>query len=629
MVKSRWSFARRFTWVLVGVPILGIVGMSAAAAAVTSHSNAGARPHYTVTPRAGTNNLDCNGWSPKYKAVAPAHRALCTDPRGPSDSTYSSAHDSYAGGRFLDNGHYVGHDEPSVKFISSTPGSGNTMTYFTQLPRDPKKAATNSGSVIKYGELSPAPWFGLPICDPGSYPQNPCTPHSDANSGSFFDPNAAGSAFMELQFYPPGFAPFADNLSCSRTQWCSALTIDSLESKFNFADLNPNCEEPVNFAYLQTNGVPAGPPSPQLTDGATFTPNGHTLKLNPGDVLKVSITDPLTGPNAGFTTTVKDETTGKTGYMVASASNGFMSTNYLNCNGTPFTFHAEYNTASQPNQVPWAALEGGVLMQQETGHSEVCASLSNRDPVVEPGFVVDTRVYDTCRGDNSEGRHPHNRGEGPCNPVTGVCRHATTQGVHGPVACPSNNFASGDLCEFADGFCMPQGTRTVIVNGVRTKETSPVNFCADNRFQNGDLDFDGIPYQKGKWPNGSKNTPTVMRYVGPFLANGDTYPTVQFETDVAGSESLCNIATGENCLAPPLGAKFYPFWTLTNKQRIGHGLFPSRACVWNFGSTIKHVTTNSLGRQAQYGVPDIAQYGGTIISAPQPNPEISGGCPAL
>ena len=38
-----------------------------------------------------------------------------------------------------------------------------------------------------------------------------------------------GNAFMELQFYPPGFAPFDDSISCDNTHWCSALTIDSVE----------------------------------------------------------------------------------------------------------------------------------------------------------------------------------------------------------------------------------------------------------------------------------------------------------------------------------------------------------------------------------------------------------------
>ncbi len=184
--------------------------------------------------------------------------------------------------------------------------------------------------------------------------------------------------------------------------------------------------------------------------------------------------------------------------MTASAGNGFMNTNYKTCAGTPFTFHAEYDTAAQQNQVPWAALEGGVLMQQEIGHSEVCASLANKDPVNDPGLIVDKNTSDTCVG-GSEGRSHHRpaKGEGGCNPNTGVCKGATTEGTTGPIACPSNNFASGQLCEYADGICLPQGTRTVIVGGKAIRETSPVNLCGDNRFQNGDLDFDGMSYQPG------------------------------------------------------------------------------------------------------------------------------------
>ena len=285
------------------------------------------------------------------------------------------------------------------------------MTYLTKIPVDPRRAPTPSGSVTNYGQLSVAPWFGLPMCDPNSYPQNPCTPDSDTNSGSISDPNAAGSAFMELQLYPPGYTPFVDSESCSKTQWCAALTIDSLECTFSFASCNANCEEPVNFAYLQTNGVPAGPPSPQLTDVSSFLPNGNTLMINPGDTLAVSISD----PPSGFTTMIRDLTTHQTGFMTASAANGFMNTNMADCSGNPFTFHAEYSTAKQQNQVPWAALEGGVLMQQEIGHSEVCNSLTNQDPFTAsfPGgqSYSDPNVFDTCVG-GSEG--PTATGEGPC-----------------------------------------------------------------------------------------------------------------------------------------------------------------------------------------------------------------------
>ena len=62
---------------------------------------------------------------------------------------------------------------------------------------------------------------------------------------------------MELQFYPPGYTPFVDSSSCSATKSCAALTVDSLSCTFGFDPCSNDCIEPVNFAYLQTNGVPA------------------------------------------------------------------------------------------------------------------------------------------------------------------------------------------------------------------------------------------------------------------------------------------------------------------------------------------------------------------------------------
>ncbi|MBV9682762.1 MAG: hypothetical protein JO046_13275, partial [Solirubrobacterales bacterium] len=463
--------------------LVGVAGLLALALpAVASASSR------SVAPNA-TNNLDCNGWSASYHSARPAMKALCTDPIRVLNGKAT---------RFVDNGWYVGHDEPSVKFISSQPGSGNQMTYIMRLPVDPTKQPTASGSVTVYGELSVAPWMGLPICDPKSYPQNPCTPDSDTNSGLIRDPNAAGSAFLELQLYPPGFTPFIDSESCSKTQWCAALNIDSLECTYGFATCNNNCIEPVNFAYLTQNGVPTGPPSPQLTDASTLLPNARTLFMNGGDVLAISLSD----PPGGLTARIRDLTTGRTGFVVASAANGFMNTNIADCSGTPFTFHAEYNTAQQQNQVPWAALEGGVLMQQEIGHAEACDSLANQDPfnVAYPGgqSYSDPNVFDTCNG-GSEG--PSSIGEGPCSGV--ICQNATTQGPNGPVACPTNNSASGALCEFADGNCFSKGDRTVLINGTPTTESSRLNFCFAGRFQNGDLDFDGIDYVPNTWPDGT------------------------------------------------------------------------------------------------------------------------------
>src|SRR5204863_3312572 len=53
--------------------------------------------------------------------------------------------------------------------------------------------------------------------------------------------------------------------------------------------------EPVNFAFIQRNGVPAGPPSPQLSDLSTVTPNSQTLMMNPGDVIRTHMWDASIG----------------------------------------------------------------------------------------------------------------------------------------------------------------------------------------------------------------------------------------------------------------------------------------------------------------------------------------------
>ncbi len=518
-------------WRLLLVPAMGIavvcqLSLTGTAGAATAAATAATAASGGVAPN-GTNELDCNGWSKAYGTVRKLAGSTCADPVTIENGKRS---------RFEDNGHYIGHDEPSVKFISSTPGSGNTMTYLTKIPVDPHQSPTPSGSVTNYGQLSIAPWFGLPMCDPKSYPQNACTPDSDTNTG-----------------------------------------LNSLECTVGFATCNNDCIEPVNFAFLQTNGVPAGPPSPQLTNVHTFLPNAHTLMINPGDTLAVSISD----PPQGFTTTIRDLTTHRTGTMTASAANGFMNTNIADCTGTPFTFHAEYSTAKQQNQVPWAALEGGVLMQQEIGHSEVCNSVKNQDPFTFSTTYSDPKVFDTCVG-GSEG--PGQTGEGPCDPNTGICQNPSTEGPNGPVACPTNDFNSGANCEFADGNCFQKGTRPVTIDGVPATESSDANQCFDNRYQNGDLDFDGLSYQASAWPNGTRNHPTAFEYAGPFQASGKPYQQIQFETNVGASEILCDTATGNGCTVPPQGSKFYPFWSLSlhpapfGADRTG--------CAWNFGNVL-------------------------------------------
>jgi hypothetical protein len=607
---------RRWLALLAAVGLFLAMGVLAEVAPSSSGASSPSSAGTHWTPANKTSEVDCNGWSSKYSPVKASMRSLCTDPIQIKGGKAA---------RFIDNGWYVGHDEPSVKFISNTPGTGNTMTYYMEIPVDPTKAPAPSGSVTDYGQLSIAPWFGLPICDPLSYPQKPCKPDSNSNNGSISDPDAAGSAFLELQLYPPGFTPFVDSESCSQTQWCGALTIDSLECSFGFATCNPDCEEPGNFAFLQTNGVPTGPPSPQLADVTTYLPNADTLMINPGDVIQISISD----PTAGLTTTIRDLTTGETGYMVASSANGFMDTNIKNCDGRPFTFHAEYSSAAQKNQVPWAALEGGVLMEEEIGHSEVCNALAYKEPydLVGPHgqSFEDPDTYQTCIG-GSEGRT--SVGEGPCN-EQGICRNAETEGTTGPIACPTDNAGTGQLCEFADGFCFPKGDRMVMVDHHPVVAYARISQCFADRWQNGDLDFDGLSYISSSWPDGTADHPTPVRYVGPFDAKGNPYPTIQFESDIAGSEFLCDTTTGTNCDVKPLGSDFYPFYSLNDSEPLKGVNTPAGACVWNFGRAIKGLTTQDFGGDAEYGTPAVSRYGGTLISPPTANPEFTGSCPSF
>ena len=298
--------------------------------------------------------LDCNGFSPISKNIKTY--MACTDPHGPN------------GGRFYDNGRYIGHDEPSVQFISHTENSGNNMVWEITLPKqDP--TPTQSGSSVATFELTPTFWLSLALCDPNSYPQTPCTPDSDSNTGTGLTSDA-GSALLELQFYPPGWSPFVTQISCNQTQWCASLNIDSLACTFNFANCNPTCEEPVNFAFLQTNGVPTGPPAPGQQTLDSFTPNSKTLLMNPGDTLRILVTD----TPAGLLTQVLDVNTGQVGFMVASAASGFANTSLIDCSTTPFNFHPEYDTAKAENIVPWAALEANVNIAVETGHFELGAN---------------------------------------------------------------------------------------------------------------------------------------------------------------------------------------------------------------------------------------------------------------
>ncbi len=552
--------------------LLGVGAMTGVPAQAAQSANV---PASSSSTPAKAGELDCNGFSTVQKQL---RANLCTDISGAIKGAYD--------GKYYDNGHYIGHDEPDATFLSHAPGSGGNVTWTETLGRDPRGTPGNShpgSDLSKWFELSPAPWFSMALCDPNSFPGTACTPNSDSNAPTCQGVNCGpttqggGSAFMEMQLYPPGNAPFADSESCDARHWCAALNIDSFTGTPT-SNANPACQEPVNFAFIQTNGVPTGPPSPQFANLQTFVPNGSTLLMNPGDTISVHMSDaPASGGGHAFEVVINDITTHQTGFMQASGANGFMTTSASNCAGNPFNFEPEYNTAAKNNIIPWAAIATDISTEFETGHFEACTSLS--DPITNPLDANDTGgAFNKCHGPYENAGPPD-----------------STTAETGDAMC----YAQGDTHPNFDGL----GTSTAPVQ---------VSHCQDNIFQNGDLDFDGTPYWK-EWPTSLRTNLYPSSFLEQFpTTNGRPYRQFFFQTDIALSESTCTPDTLSGCTVPPQGpGGFYPYWT-----QLQAGL---SFCAFEFGNVSAGFGLNTYGKDAQYGTNQFPTLGYPEFEGPVHN----------
>ncbi|HEX9074341.1 MAG TPA: hypothetical protein VF932_01115 [Anaerolineae bacterium] len=456
------------------------------------------------------------------------------------------------------NGIYTGHDEPSVLFYSNTAGSGNNSTYVLTLPKDPPTLPKQDGTGGTFNfQLHPAFWFGMAMCDSQSSPNPgaPCAADTDANIFDSANPTAPdyigkhpGTAFMEMQFYPPGWAPWPAGNSCDAFKWCAALNIDSLSQNPNTGqNLNLTCQslvgiEYVNFAFITKNGVAQAPANPVQSTLGTFTPDPNKdLFMNSGDQLVVSLHDTA----HGFQVVIKDLTTGETGSMTASAANSFGQVQFAPtgtaCNNIPYDFHPMYSTSSEHTRVPWAAHSYNVAFSDEIGHFEYCGQESN-------GNCVKAGANDPGGLD------------------------ADDVGCFGP----------------------DDSTRVRIAGCLGT-----------------DVDFDGVPYQN-TWPgtlaNAGQNrvmNPTSVLFSSPTFNGGQNYARVAFEADLPRIEFAtnppCNRTTGANCVNPPAGANFYPFFTTRNSDDTG--------CAWQLGGA------NIPGTKNTFGGSSTAEYGPLLLLA--------------
>jgi hypothetical protein len=241
------------------------------------------------------------------------------------------------------------------------------MTYEVTLPKEPPTKPKNDGSGGTWTfELRPTFWLGLTLCDSESAPEftKTCTPDSDANNLVGTNPAAPdyigkhpGNAFMELQFYGPGYVPQFEGFGCAATRYCAAMTIDSVTENQNTGVFNTDdCDnyilggqEPVNWAYITKSGVSQAPANPLFT-GTFDNPNfsavnpdyNRDLLMSPGDRIRIHLHD----TPAGYRADLLDLKTHQSGSMTASVANGFAHVLYTPgsgaCQSAPYAFHAEY-----------------------------------------------------------------------------------------------------------------------------------------------------------------------------------------------------------------------------------------------------------------------------------------------
>ncbi len=325
-------------------------------------------------------------------SVAPAHAAKATASQSAMNcvtrsTTCTEVYDLEA---VFGENVYVGHDEPSTLFYSNQPGSGNSMKYVLTLPKDPPPSPINTGTSFNF-QLHPAFWFGMAMCDTQSFPEqlSTCTPDSDKN---IVDPAVSsqhpGTAFMEMQFYPPGWVKWPAGNSCDATKWCAALNIDSLsQNPVTGQNQNATCQgiagvEYVNFAFITKSGTPqpGSPPNPVNATLNTFTPNpAADLFMNSGDRIVTTMHDTA----HGLQIVLNDQTTHQTGSMTSSAANGFGQVQFdptgTSCNNIPYDFHPMYSTSSEMTRVPWAAHSYNIAFADETGHFDYCSAVTSGD----------------------------------------------------------------------------------------------------------------------------------------------------------------------------------------------------------------------------------------------------------
>jgi len=276
----------------------------------------------------------------------------------------------------------------------------------------------------------------------------------------------------------------------------------------------------------------------------------------PGDVIVVDMHD----TSEGLQIVLRDVTTGETGFMTASAANGFGQVKFdpygTTCKNIPYDFHPMYSTSSEHTRVPWAAHSFNIAFSDEIGHFEFCSSVdANRN-----------------------------------------CAHPDD-----PPTSPT----------FDDFACFPASASSRV----------PIAGClaADLDFDGPPyrLDWPGTFKHPGY---DAELHPQPIRFTSALFRSkwGDweNYNRVAFEADFPVFELTCDPYTGTGCSSPPAGAEFYPFYSTAELTLDGD--HDENACVWDLGGAHIPHTTNTFGGSAK------TEFGSLIdLSFPLPGGSVT------
>ena len=243
----------------------------------------------------------------------------------------------------------------------------------------------------------------------------------------------------------------------------------------------------------------------------------------------------LPGGGHALETSIDDLTTGKSGFMIASAKNGFMQTSFADCSGTPFNYQPEYSTAKKANIIPWAALETNISTQFEIGHFEPCTSVQNPMPITL-GTFHDT-IWQDCTSPYESTTMP----DGGSNP------------------------------EISDAPCWPKG----FTHGGRRAAQQGGGVHPDHRPERRPGLRRHVVLGRLAEPDDAEQLAVAV----PPDAAVDPRPRIPADPvpdERAGERGRAAMPTGVGCAVPPPGGpgKFYPWWT----QAKVNG-----ECVWEFG----------------------------------------------